>query len=92
MTTKTKRYTAAYVLATEWCEDVADMADRRYHYGHTTRPMYTCGDYYWCAMPIGQKPAQLTGTPKEQHWTWGTHESAFAASIGWQIWKSHMNA
>jgi hypothetical protein len=80
-----KRYTAASILATEFCSDIRDIQDSRYHYGHTSRPVYTLGDSYWCATKCNEKP---TSHHSGISWIWIPHKSTFAESVGWQIWKA----
>lgn len=42
--------------------DLADMKDYRYHYGHTSCPVYAIGNDYFCCPSTGQKP------PKGWEW------------------------
>lgn len=78
-----KRYTSPEVLATEFCWDIQDLKEYRYHYGRTNRPIYAIGNTYWCAVKKEQKPAKHQSI----YFEWVKHESKFADSIGWQIWK-----
>jgi hypothetical protein len=77
-----KRYTAASVLATEWSMDISDINEYRYHYGMTTKPVYSIDNAYYCATRKGQKPAKHRSIEFE----WKEHSSKFADSINWQIW------
>lgn len=82
-----KRYTAPTVLAMEFCWSNSDLQEYRYQYGKTDRPIYAIGDYYWCAVKVGQKPAKHQSIDFE----WEKYDSKFATSIGWQIWRHKCN-
>lgn len=78
------RYTAATVLAMEFCADRRDIQEARYQYGRTTRPVYVLNEVYWCAIPVGLKPP----THHTLSFSWYAYVSSFAESIGWQIYRS----
>ncbi|QWU14414.1 hypothetical protein SAMN04487895_101725 [Paenibacillus sophorae] len=75
----------AYILG--W--DIDDVKDNRYHYGHTSIPVFTAGDYYYCATTEGKEPAKMKG---ENWWKWERCESVFPLEeYGWVVWRSNMN-
>jgi len=79
-----KRYTAAEVIAIEFCSDISDIKDGRYQPGQSDKPIYVVGNDYYCATRQGQKPAKLRGSDRFE---WMKYKSSFADSIGWQIWE-----
>jgi hypothetical protein len=46
-----RKVNAAEVIATYLGEDMAEVSDGRYHYGHTSIPVYVVGGDYYCAPP-----------------------------------------
>jgi hypothetical protein len=85
----TKRLNAAEAVAIFLGWDIEDVKDNRYHYGHTSKPVFTAGDYYYCATTEGKEPAKLRG---ENKWEWERCKDVYPNSQnGWVVWRSNMN-
>ena len=69
---------AANIIATHFCTDIASIQEGRYHYGRTTIPVYVLGNDYYCCPPEGGKPAKLDG---EHHWAWNEDAVLFGRTI-----------
>ena len=72
--------------------DLAEMKEYRYHAGHTSIPVYTVGDYYYCCVKGNGKPAKYLhrGNDQSIQWNWvkATDVGAtFAAQDGYTIYK-----
>lgn len=88
----TKRLNAAEAIANILGWDIEDVKDSRYHYGHTTKPIYTAGDYYYCATVEGKEPAKYHDKSRGLSWNWKPCEDIHTNKInGWVVWKAHMN-
>lgn len=88
---KGKRMTSAEAVANELGWDIVEVKDARYHYGFTSIPVYTAGDYYYCATSIGGKPA--TRYLENDGWKWVVCEPNHPINeqASWNVWKAHMN-
>lgn len=65
--------------------DHAEVEDYRYHYGHTTQPVYAFTGCYYCVTKGSQKPA------KHKYgfdWDWQEVADDFLNKFGYKIWKS----
>jgi hypothetical protein len=80
-----KRYTAAEVIANHICWDIADVKEHRYHYGHTSKPVFSFTGFYMCATSGSNKPPQHRDYG--DIWEWTPIKSSFAEGIGWTIWE-----
>lgn len=80
MSIKTKRQAVAQHLGM----DSSEMEDYRYHYGHTSQPVYALDDTYYCAVKKGQKPA----THREgMDWKWTEVKDDYVNGFGYKIFK-----
>lgn len=89
MKAKVKRIQSAELLAAYLMWDIADLKECRYHYGHTTKPVFTVGDDYYCIVKDGQKPAQSTLNPgmnTGDHWTWTEVVDRITNEKGYRIY------
>ena len=59
---------AAFVIATFFCSDIADVTEGRYQYGRTSIPVYVIGNNYYCCPPEGS--TKLPQTDKDMPWDW----------------------
>lgn len=67
--------------------DTAELEDYRYHYGHTSQPVYAFTYSYYCATKGKQKPAiHRSGL----QWDWKEVPDPFVNGFGYKIWK-HTN-
>lgn len=82
----TKRLNAAEAIANVLGWDMQDVKDNRYQYGRTSKPVFTAGDYYYCA---GDVPARFY----EDHnkWEWKQVKNPMNEKYGWIVWKSSMH-
>lgn len=67
--------------------DIADVSDYRYHYGHTSIPVFAIGETYYCATKIDGKPATYRG--EEGRWDWKKGNYPHIESKGWCVWESN---
>lgn len=81
-----KRLNAAEAIANVLGWDVEDVKDNRYQYGRTSKPVFTAGDYYYCA---GETPAKFY--EKENRWEWVKVEHPTNSKYGWTVWRAHMS-
>ena len=66
-----KRYSAAYIIAFHFGEDLAEMAGRRYQPTRYTAPaIYVFGDDYYCCPSGSQKPPRDRDFPDSDRWDW----------------------
>ena len=75
--------TSTQALAILWSCDVGDVKDSRYHGGHTSIPVYSSDDGYWCSSKT--KPAVHYND--DILWEWKEVKDNFVNSQGWKIWK-----
>lgn len=80
-----KRLNAAEAIANVLGWDIGDVKENRYQYGRTSKPVFTAGDYYYCA---GETPAKFYGD--ENKWRWESVSCALNDSKGWKVWKARM--
>jgi len=66
--------------------DYSEVEDYRYHYGHTTQPVYAITDCYYCATKGSQKPAKHRSG---MEWDWQEEKDSFVNQNGYKIWKSN---
>ena len=66
--------------------DHAEVEDYRYHYGHTTQPVYALTDAYYCATKGNQKPAKHKSG---FDWEWVEVKDDYLNQYGYKIWKSN---
>lgn len=57
---------AAEIIADFLGMDLAEMKDYRYHYGHTSVPVYAIGQDYFCSPPTNSKPPKSFGEWKKE--------------------------
>lgn len=86
LTRMTKRLNAAEAIANVLGRDITDVKDNRYQYGRTSKPVFTAGEYYYCA---GDVPAKFY--EDESRWEWEKVEHPSNDKYGWTVWKAHMN-
>lgn len=72
-------------LATHCNLDFAETEDYRYHYGHTSQPVWAFTDHYYCVTKRGQKPAKHTSGLE---WKWQEVKNDFVNKDGYVIWKA----
>lgn len=72
-------------IATHLQMDYAELKDYRYHYGHTSRPVYAVSENYWCCTKGSQKPASHRDG---MEWKWVEVKDAFVNQYGYILWKS----
>jgi len=77
---KNKREAIAHHLMLDYYE----VEDYRYHYGHTTQPVYAIDDYY-CAVKANQKPAKHR---YDMDFNWVEIADEFLNKNGYKIYKS----
>ena len=77
-----KRYSAASIIAIEFCCDIQDIKEGQYQAGFSDRAIYVLDNDYWCAVPLGKKPAKH----REIDFEWIKWKSDYIESLGWQIW------
>lgn len=71
---------SAEVVAEYLGWDIADVKEHRYHYGHTTSPVYAFEARYICALRKDKRPPDS--------WDWNQVNCDFANRIGWQVWEA----
>ena len=77
--------TPTQALASHLQMDIQELKDYRYHYGHTSRPVYAVSDNYYCCTKGSQKPAtHRSGMP----WEWVEVKDNFINNFGYKIWKA----
>ena len=77
--------TPTEAIATFLQMDIAELKDYRYHYGHTSRPVYAVGDNYYCCTKGSQKSATHRSG---MEWEWKEIADIFINKFGYKIWKS----
>lgn len=75
-------------FATHCGLDYAETEHYRYHYGHTSQPVWAFDSCYYCVTKGSQKPAKYKGDA--DHWTWEEVKDNFVNTYGYKIWK-HTN-
>lgn len=80
-TIKSKRDAIAQHLSL----DIAEVEDYRYHYGHTTQPVYAFTSSYYCATKMNQRPAKHRDG---MAWEWVEVKDDYVNRGGYKIWKS----
>lgn len=81
-----KRLNAAEAIANVLGWDIEDVKDNRYHFGHTSSPVFTAGDYYYCATTEGKEPAKHRG---EKSWMWERYKDVALNQLnGWVVWRA----
>jgi len=65
--------------------DYAEVEDYRYHYGHTTQPVYAFTGAYYCATKGTQKPAKHK---YDIEWDWQEQKDDYLNQYGYRIWKA----
>lgn len=78
---KSKRdaFAAHYML------DLAETEDYRYHYGHTSQPVWAFSEKYACVTKGNQKPATHTSGLE---WKWKEIPDAFLNRNGYKLWEA----
>lgn len=67
--------------------DITDVRENRYQYGRTNIPVFTEGDYYYCATMEDGEPAKH----KSIEWQWERcKDIPMNSKKGWIVWKAHM--
>ena len=65
--------------------DLSEVSDYRYHYGHTTIPVYAIDDCYYCATKGTEKPAKHR---YNMEFNWIEVIDTYVNSYGFKIYKS----
>jgi len=73
-------------LATHLMLDFSETEDYRYHYGHTSQPVWAFTDCYYCVTRLNQKPAKHILS--EIDWNWEEVKNDFINKDGYKIWKA----
>jgi hypothetical protein len=79
--------TPTEALANHLQMDYSELKDYRYHYGHTSRPVYALEDSYYCITKGSQKAATHRSG---MEWEWVEVKDRFINEHGYKIWK-HKN-
>jgi len=67
--TQIKRRSAAEIIAFHFCSDIQDWRDSQYQPGRYSCPVFTSGDYYYCAPTPKQKlPKGWDWKPVAEHY------------------------
>lgn len=76
----------AQALAHNTGMDVTELKDYRYHYGRTSKPIWSIDNQYYCVTLLNESPANhRDGMVFE----WVKLTDNFAAHYGYQIWISN---
>jgi hypothetical protein len=86
-----KRMSAAEAVANHLGWDIADVKDARYKYGHTSTPVFTSEDYYYCASKSDGKPATRYLANDSWDWVQCVPNNPLNDKVKWIVWKAHMN-
>lgn len=65
--------------------DYAETEDYRYHYGHTTQPVWATDGLYICVTKHNQKPAKHRNNFE---WDWNEVRNDLVNKDGYKIWES----
>lgn len=76
--------TPTQALATHLQMDIQELKDYRYHYGHTTKPVYAINENYYCCTKNKEKPA--TYRRQSMIFEWVEVKDEFINSFGYKIW------
>lgn len=78
--------TPTEALATYLNVDLLDLKDYRYQPSRTTKPIFTYGDDYLCAIKGKQKLPQST-QPNSDEWFWEEIKSPYINGYGYSIYR-----
>ncbi len=73
-------------IATHLDMSYEDLEWHRYHYGHTSQPVYAFDKAYYCATKGSQKPAKYLGYGGDEMWEWQKKEDDYLTRQGYTIW------
>lgn len=72
-------------LAAHLSLDFSETEDYRYHYGHTSQPVWAFDSAYYCVTRMKQRPAKHKNGLS---WDWYEVHDAFLNDNGYKIWKA----
>jgi hypothetical protein len=75
-------------LALHLMLDYSEVENYRYHYGHTTIPVYAIDEDYYCVTRKGEKPAKHRYSIE---WIWYEQKDSLCNFWGYKIYKATSN-
>ena len=78
--------TPTEALANHLQMDYYELKDYRYHYGHTSIPVYALEKSYYCCTRGSKKPATHRSG---MEWNWIEVKNDFINKFGYRIWETN---